>query len=142
MNVLLQSYYVILPVLATAFMGWIGVILKDMRQKERDKEEETRKKEEEYTRIRNANSTGVMLILRYMLKRYHSEYRIQGKITYNQYKEWMDIYDAYKALGGNSVADEWNEDVEKMKKCDSASDMSRYETMLYEMIQNEKSDKK
>lgn len=129
-EILIQSYLVLLPIVATALVGWVGVLLKNQKKKELERLEENRKKYEEIDRIRKANSEGIMLVLRYMLKRYHTEYMIQGKITYTQYQDWMDIYAAYEALGGNSIAEEWNEDIENMEKCYSTSDMSPYEVML------------
>ena len=74
MDILLETYYIILPLLVTALMGWIGSMLRE--QKKRDESRERKQK---------ALSDGVMMVLRYMLQRYHSEYIMQGKITYNQY---------------------------------------------------------
>lgn len=130
MDVLLQSYYILLPIIATALIGWVGVLLKDQKKKEQIRENEIKKKEDEQKKNQKAQSLGIMLVLRYMLRRYHSEYMLQGKITYNQYKDWQDMYEAYSTLGGNSIAEEWNNDIEKIEKCDSASEMSLYEIML------------
>lgn len=119
MKVLLETYYILLPIIATALIGWVGVLLKGQK-----------KKDDERERRQRAQSEGIMLILRYMLQRYHGEYHIQGVITYNQYKNWNDIYQIYKELGGNSVAEEWNDDIERMEKRDSASEMSIYAAFL------------
>lgn len=105
--------------------------LRSQKAKERQRDEENQRKYAEVDRIRKANSEGIMLVLRYMLKRYHTEYMIQGKITYAQYQDWVDMYKVYsKGLGGNSIAVEWNEDVEQLEKCNSTSDMSPFEKML------------
>lgn len=129
-EVLLQTYYILLPVISTALIGWVGMMLKEQREKEKHRENKIKEDEAEAKKIRKANSTGIMLVLRYMLKRYHSEYMIQEKMSYAQYQDWLDLYHAYKALGGNSIADEWNEDVERLKKSDSASNISPFEVML------------
>lgn len=134
MDFLLETYYILLPIIATAILGWVGVLLKEQKKKESDKDKIAQKKEEEIASIRKANSEGIKLILRYMLKRYHNEYMIQGKITYNQYKDWIDIWKAYEALNGNSIAEEWNNDIENLDKCDSISDMSLYESILMQCI--------
>lgn len=123
MKVLLETYYILLPIAATALIGWVGVLLKGQK-KERT---ETEKRQE-------AQSAGIMMVLRYMLQRYHTEYKMQRKITYNQYKNWKDMYKVYTDLHGNSVAAEWDEDVERMEKCDSASEMSMYESMLRDKL--------
>lgn len=135
MEVLLQTYYIILPIVATALVGWVGVLLKDQKKKEKDREEEIRKQDVEAKRIRKANSTGIMLVLRYMLKRYHSEYMIQGKMTYAQYQDWMDLFAAYTALGGNSIAEDWNRDIEALEKRESVSDISPFEAMLRQSVE-------
>lgn len=117
MEVLLQTYYTLLPIIATALVGWVGVLLKNQKKKDTNRE----KKQE-------ALSEGITMILRYMLQRYHGEYMIQGKISYSQYQNWKDIFTVYKSLGGNSIAIEWDHDIEKLEKCES--DVSPYEEML------------
>lgn len=130
MEILLQTYYTLLPIVATTLIGWVGYVLKEQHKKEVEREKAYKAKDEETTRIRNANSHGTMLILRYMLNRYHTEYMVQGKITYSQYKDWIDLFDAYTALGGNSIAVEWNKDIEELEKCDSIGESSIFETMV------------
>lgn len=130
MEVLIKTYYILLPIVATALIGWVGALLKDQKKQEKLRKEDIEKKEAAAEKIRHANSTGIMLVLRYMLKRYHGEYMIQGKITYDQYQDWMDLYEAYTALGGNSIAKDWNNDIKRLKKTDSMSDMSPFEAML------------
>lgn len=132
MEVVLQTYYILLPIIATGFIGWIGVSLKDQRKKEELREKEALKKQKEADLTRKANSEGIKLILRYMLKRYHTEYTIQRKITYDQHKEWVDIYTAYKALNGNSIAEDWNNDIESLPKCNSVDGHTVFETLLHQ----------
>lgn len=137
MEVLIESYYILLPIIATALIGWVGVILKDQKKREELKEKENKEKYEEIDRIRKANSEGTKLILRYMLNRYHTEYRIQGKMTYGQYKDWMELFAAYRALGGNSIAMDWNNDIEALEKCDYIDGPSTFELMVKNTIENE-----
>lgn len=119
MKILLETYYILLPIIATALIGWVGVLLNGQKKEKIEAEKR-----------QAAQSQGIMLILRYMLQRYHGEYRMQKEITYNQYKNWKDIYQIYTDLGGNSIAEEWNEDIEHMNKCESVQEMSIYEAML------------
>ena len=123
MEVLLQTYYTLLPIIATALVGWVGVLLKNQRKKDTHREER-----------QEALSEGIMMILRYMLQRYHGEYMIQGKISYSQYQNWKDIFGVYKALGGNSIAIEWDHDIDDLEKCES--DVSPYEEMLKKRSEN------
>ena len=122
MEVILQTYYILLPIIATALIGWVGVLLKEQRKKESDNE--TKQK---------ALVEGITMVLRYMLQRYHGEFMIQGQISYGQYKNWKDFFAVYRALGGNSLAIDWDDDIEKLEKCDS--DISPYEVMLKKKIQ-------
>lgn len=119
MKIILETYYILLPIVATALVGWVGLLLKGQK-----------KEKNELTRRQEAQSRGIMVILRYMLQRYHGEYRLQKQITYNQFKNWKDIYQIYTDLGGNSIAEEWNEDIERMDKCESTQEMSIYEAFL------------
>ena len=123
MEVLLQTYYTLLPIIATALVGWVGVLLKNQKKKDADREEKQK-----------ALSEGIMMILRYMLQRYHGEYMIQGRISYSQYQNWKDIFGVYRALGGNSIAIEWDHDIDDLEKCES--EVSPYEEMLKKRSEN------
>ena len=123
MEVLLQTYYTLLPIIATALVGWVGVLLKNQKKKDTDREEKQK-----------ALSEGIMMILRYMLQRYHGEYMIQGRISYSQYQNWKDIFGVYRALGGNSIAIEWDHEIDDLDKCES--DVSPYEEMLKRRSEN------
>lgn len=124
MEVILQTYYTLLPIIATALVGWVGVLLKKQKKKDTDQE----KRQE-------ALSEGIMMILRYMLQRYHGEYMIQGRISYNQYQNWKDIFGVYRALGGNSVAIEWDHEIDNLDKCES--DVSPYEEILKKEVKQD-----
>lgn len=130
LDFLVETYYILLPIVATALIGWVGMLLKEQKKDKKDVEEKAKQKEEQIARIRKANSEGIKLVLRYMLNRYHTEYMIQGKITYSQYKDWMDLFAAYTALGGNSIAMDWNDDIEKMDKCNALEKMPTFEAMV------------
>lgn len=123
MEVLLQTYYTLLPIIATALVGWVGILLKNQKKKDTDREEKQK-----------ALSEGITMILRYMLQRYHGEYMIQGRISYSQYQNWKDIFGVYRALGGNSIAIEWDHEIDELDKCES--DVSPYEEMLKKRSEN------
>lgn len=130
MEVLLETYYILLPIVATGLIGWVGILLKDQKKQAKIREAGIRRQEEENKKRQTAQSEALMLILRYMLQRYHGEYMLQGKITYSQLRNWRDIYSAYAILGGNSIAEEWNEEVEELDKYESSSEMSLYESII------------
>lgn len=130
MDVILQTYYILLPIIATALIGWVGAMLKGQKKREQERIRAEKEKAHVAEKESKAASTGIMLVLRYMLKRYHSEYMLQGKVTYAQYQDWRDIFAAYSALGGNSVAVDWNDDIEGLERTDSIPSASPFEAML------------
>lgn len=130
MDILLETYYILLPILATALIGWVGYLLKDQKKNNDLNKKEVETKEKQVALIRKANSDGIKLVLRYMLNRYHTEYMMQGKMSYGQYKDWMEIFEAYRALGGNSIAMDWNDDIEKLEKCNHMNQPSMFESMI------------
>ena len=130
MDILLETYYILLQILATALMGWVGYLLKDQKKNNDLNKKEVEAKEKQVALIRKANSDGIKLVLRYMLNRYHTEYVMQGKMSYGQYKDWMEIFETYRALGGNSIAMDWNDDIEKLEKCNHMNQPSMFESMI------------
>lgn len=130
MDVVLQTYYILLPIIATALIGWVGAMLKGQKKREQERIRAEKEKAHAAEKDSKAASTGIMLVLRYMLKRYHSEYMLQGKVTYAQYQDWRDIFAAYSALGGNSIAVDWNDDIEALERTDAIPSASPFEVML------------
>ena len=130
MDVIIQTYYILLPIIATALVGWVGAMLKGQKKREQERIRAEQEREKRAQKANEASGAGIMLVLRYMLKRYHSEYMLQGKITYAQYQDWLDFYSAYTALGGNSIAGDWNDDIEGLERTDSIPSASPFEAML------------
>ena len=79
---LLQTYTIVLPIL----LGYIVCLLKQQK-KDRD-----------------ANSKGTMLLLRVQLIEYHDKYIKLGEIQSYAYENFVEMYNAYHALGGNGMA--------------------------------------
>lgn len=55
------------------------------------------------TRDRDANSRGMMLILRVHLMEYHDKYMVKGYIPSYAYQHFEEMYQAYHELGGNGM---------------------------------------
>ena len=89
---LLTTYTITLPIL----LGYIVWLLK--RQK----------------RDRDANSKGTMLLLRVQLIEYHDRYTTQGEIPSYAYENFMEMYEAYHALGGNGMVTKMHEEIEAL----------------------------
>lgn len=130
MDILFETFYVILPPMITAGLGWLAFIHKreEKEKEQRRKKMEAKKREDDL--IREAQSRAIMLIMRHMLKMYHSEYMLQGKITYNQFDNWKETFDTYRDLNGNHKAIDWNNDVCSLPRTDTIPNMSPFEVML------------
>lgn len=89
---LMTTYTIALPIL----LGYIVWLLK------------TQKKD------RNANSKGTMLLLRVHLIEYHDKYTEQGEISSYAYENFIEMYEAYHALGGNGMITKMKEEIEEL----------------------------
>lgn len=95
-DLLLQSYYVALPIILTALMGYIVWLLKKQK------------------RDRDANSKGTMLLLRVQLIEYHDKYMRLGEIPSYAYENFNEMYDAYHKLGGNGMVTKTKQEIEEL----------------------------
>ena len=93
---LMQTYTIALPVILTALMGYIVWLLKNQK-KDRD-----------------ATSKGTMLLLRVQLIEYHDRYMAKGDIPSYAYENFMEMYDAYHALGGNGMITKMKREIEEL----------------------------
>lgn len=89
---LLQTYTIVLPIL----LGYIVWLLKQQK-KDRD-----------------ANSKGTMLLLRVQLIEYHDKYMKLGEIPSYAYENFVEMYNAYHALGGNGMATKMYEEIKEI----------------------------
>ncbi len=89
---LMTTYTIALPIL----LGYIVWLLK--RQK----------------KDRSANSKGTMLLLRVQLIEYHDKYMERGHIPSYAYQNFVEMYDAYHALGGNGMVTKMYEEVKEL----------------------------
>lgn len=90
---LLQTYTVVLPIL----LGYIVWLLK---QQKKDRDE---------------NSKGTMLLLRVQLIEYHDKYMKLGEIPSYAYENFVEMYNAYHALGGNGMATKMYEEIKEIR---------------------------
>lgn len=89
----MTTYTLILP----ALMGYIVWLLKQQNKK------------------RDAQSKGLMLLLRIQLIEYHDKYCSAGKIPSYAYENFTEIYEAYRNLGGNGMITKMKEEVEHLE---------------------------
>lgn len=91
-DILLKSYAVILPIA----LGYIISLLRKQNKK------------------REANSKGTMLLLRVQLIEYHTKYMRVGEIPLYAYQNFVDMYQAYHELGGNSMVTKMYEEIQEL----------------------------
>ena len=91
-EILAQTYTIALPIV----LGYIVWLLK--RQK----------------RDRDANSKGTMLLLRVQLIEYHDKWTERGYITKHGLENFVEMYGAYHALGGNGMVTHLMAEVENL----------------------------
>ena len=82
-------------------------VIKENRKLKREKEEQTSQREK-------ALSDGVLCLLRAKMIEYHSKYMDRGKITPHGIQSWLQMYKAYKALGGNGMIDHMKVEIEEL----------------------------
>lgn len=107
---LMTTYTIVLPII----LGYIVWLLQSNKKKEYKKQAEDEERHFQEEVKARAQSKGIMLVLRYMLSRYHTEYMFQKFVTSEQLSDFEEIFKAYEALGGNSVAVKWRDDVIKL----------------------------
>ncbi len=91
---LMQTYLVVLPIVLSALMGYVVWMLKKQK-KDRD-----------------ANSKGTMLLLRVQLIEYHDRWMERGSVSKIGLENYLEMYSAYHALGGNGLVTELKKEVE------------------------------
>mgnify|MGYP007110840514 FL=1 len=89
---LLQTYIIVLPI----FLGYIVWLL---QQQKKD---------------RNANSKGTMLLLRVQLIEYHDKYVKLGEIPSYAFDNFVEMYNAYHALGGNGMVTKMYNEIQEL----------------------------
>lgn len=91
-DVLLQTYTIALPILL-GYMVWL------LKQQKKDKD---------------ANSKGTMLLLRVQLIEYHDKYMEIGEIPSYAYDIFVEMYNAYRALGGNGMVTKMYNEIQEI----------------------------
>lgn len=91
-----QTYESALPIVLTALMGYVVWALKKQRND------------------RDANGKGTMVLLKVQLIEYHEKYMQLGEIPSYAYQNFLDMYDAYRDLGGNGMVVKMKSEIEEL----------------------------
>ena len=138
MDILLQTYYTVLPIITTSLMGYVIWVLQNNRKKEAFRIEAENKRIEEENRKQQALTEGTRMILLYMLERLYEEYKIQDYVTHEQRDKFHNIYDAYHALGGNGYGTALWDTIQELEIRNDADGVSPFVKMLKQMNTEEK----
>lgn len=90
---LLQTYTIALPII----LGYIVWLLQNQKK------------------VRDANSRGIMLLLKDQLIGYHNKYMKRGSIPSYAYENFHEMYEAYHALGGNGMVTKMKEEIDDLR---------------------------
>ena len=99
-EILLQTYTIALPIL----LGYIVWLLKQQKKN------------------KDANSKGTMLLLRVQLIEYHDKYMKIGEIPSYAYDNFVEMYNAYHALGGNGMVTKMYDEIQEIHLKNGAKD--------------------
>ena len=130
MEILINTYYTLLPIVATSLMGYVVWYLQTQK-----KQSKVRIEEEDKKREANANGTRVMLL--YMLERLHTEYKLQGFVSHEQRNRFREIYEAYHNLGGNGYGTALWEDITELEIRNDETIVSPYAKLLKKVYEKE-----
>jgi hypothetical protein len=92
-KILLDTYTVALPII----LSYIVWLLKQTNKK------------------RDANTKGTMLLLRVQLIEYHDKYCALGYIPSYAYQNFCEMFEAYRALGGNGMIIKMKQEVDELE---------------------------
>lgn len=111
----MQYISTILVSVAAAMLTFaLQTVIKENRELKKEKDEKQKQREEENEKCEKAIENGVVCLLRVKLIEYHKKYMELGEISSHGYENWMLMYKAYKALGGNGMIDHMKEEIEEL----------------------------
>lgn len=102
--------YIITIMTSVASAMLVFVLQHVIRENIRLKNEKEEKHEQRETALEN----GVVCLLRVKLIEYHTKYVNLEHISSHGLQNWLLMYDAYKALGGNGMVDHMKDEIEKL----------------------------
>lgn len=88
----MQTYIIALPILLS-YIVWI------LKRQKKD---------------RDANQKGTMLLLKVQLIEYHDKYMKLGEIPTYAYTNFVEMYEAYRELGGNGMITKMYNEIQEL----------------------------
>lgn len=132
MDFLLETYYVILPIIVSALMGYVVWVLENTKKNEQKRLLAEEEKAAEEDKKRQATVHGTCVILLYMLERLYTEYKMQNFITKEQRDNFYNIYQTYHELGGNGYGTALCHYIDELEIRNDVETISPYAKLLKE----------
>ena len=98
-----EAIVIALPII----LGYIVWLLQQQKTERIEAERKRREQDEK-------SNTGLMLLLRIQLIEYHDKYMNRGTIPSYAYQNYIEMYEAYHALGGNGTIDKMYSDIKTL----------------------------
>ena len=102
--------YIITITTSVASAMLVFVLQAVLRENHKLKREREKKQEDEEAALKE----GVLCLLRVQLIEYHSKYMKSECVSTNGFQNWMLMYKAYKALGGNGLIEHMKDEIESL----------------------------
>lgn len=101
----------LLTILTSVASAMLVFILQSVIRENRKLKQE---QEEQHSKREKALENGVLCLLRAEMIEYHTKYTERKTITSHGLQNWLQMYKAYKALGGNGMIDHMKEEIEDL----------------------------
>lgn len=101
----------LLTILTSVASAMLVFILQSVIRENRKLKQE---QEAQHTKRETALENGVLCLLRAEMIEYHAKYTERKNITSHGLQNWLQMYKAYKALGGNGMIDHMKEEIEEL----------------------------
>lgn len=132
MQILYDTYMSLLPIFATAVMGYVVWYLQNQKKAEFVRIDKENKRQE-------AICDGTRAILLYMLERLYTEYKMQGYVTKEQRDRFEELYSVYHdGLEGNGFGTALWGYVQKLEINNDEVTISPYAQLLKEVYDKNK----
>jgi hypothetical protein len=102
--------YVITITTSVASAMLVFILQAVIRENRKLKHEKDEQRANEATALKE----GVLCLLRVKMIEYHKQYMDTGHISSNGFQNWMLMYKAYRALGGNGMIDHMKDEIEEL----------------------------
>lgn len=109
-DIFLKTY----PIVLTSFLSYVVWLLQQQRRERREEAIENEKRLKIESEKRDANSEGLKCLLRVQLIEYHDKYMKKGFIPSYAYQNFDEMYNSYRALGGNGMIVHMKKEIDEL----------------------------